>query len=240
MSQIMSFKNIFSKLPLSWQAHFYTEYEKPYFQNLLTFLDFECKHYTIFPPIDLWFQAFYACCFNNLSVVILGQDPYHNEGQANGLCFSVNNDIIIPPSLKNIFKEVNNDLNISIIKTGNLTPWAEQGVLLLNAILTVRSHQAGSHQNYGWEVFTDSIIKKISDDKKNIVFLLWGAYAQKKIPLIDMSKHYILTSAHPSPLSAHRGFFGNQHFSKTNDYLKSVHKIPIEWQIMENEIKICT
>lgn len=225
----MSLTDTFSKLPVSWQAHLHSEYEKSYFQNLLAFLRGEYKNYKIFPPFEAWFNAFDYCDLDDLSVVILGQDPYHNDGQANGLCFSVADNIDIPPSLKNIFQEIHDDIGSPLPKTGNLERWAKQGILLLNATLTVRAYKAGSHQNQGWEIFTDSIIKKISDEKNNIVFLLWGAYAQKKSLLIDTKKHFILSSPHPSPLSAHRGFFGNKHFSKTNDYLKSVGKTPIAW-----------
>ena len=183
----------------------------------------------IYPPAKLYFNAFEHCSFDDVRVVILGQDPYHGPGQANGLCFSVNDDVPFPPSLKNIFKEINDDLGYPMPKTGNLERWARQGVLLLNSTLTVRARQAGSHQKRGWEEFTDSVIKLISDKKENIVFLLWGAYAQKKGSVIDPNKHHILSSAHPSPFSVHRGFFGNKHFSKTNEYLKQIGKSPIQW-----------
>lgn len=225
----MSLLNVFSELPLSWQSHFINEYEKTYFQNLLNFLRYEYKNYKIFPPFESWFHAFQYCDFDNLSVVIIGQDPYHNDGQANGLCFSVADNIDIPPSLRNIFQEVHDDIGKTIPKSGNLGNWAKQGILLLNATLTVRAYKAGSHQNQGWEILTDSIIKKISHEKENIVFLLWGSFAQKKSILIDTSKHLILQSPHPSPLSAYRGFFGNKHFSKTNDYLQLHGKKIIEW-----------
>ena len=225
----MNIPQLISELPISWQAHFKTEYHKPYFQDLVTFLQAEINNHTVFPPFDLWFHAFKYCDFNKLSVVILGQDPYHNIGQANGLCFCVNDTVNIPPSLKNIFQEIHTDIGTLIPQTGNLEHWVKQGVLLLNTTLTVRANQAGSHQKQGWEVFTDSIIKKISNDTNNIVFLLWGAYAIKKSALIDTTKHCIFTSPHPSPLSAYRGFFGNKHFSKTNDYLQSVGKKIINW-----------
>lgn len=219
----------FSKLPMSWQEHCYSEYEHPYFKKLCTFLKQESENHTIFPKYENWFKALKYCDFNAVSVVILGQDPYHNAGQADGLCFSVDDAVKIPPSLRNIFQEISSDIGISILQTGNLKKWAEQGVLLLNATLTVRANTAGSHQNQGWENFTDSIIQTISRKKQNVVFLLWGNYAQKKSVLIDSSNHFILTSPHPSPLSAYKGFFGNQHFSRTNHYLHSVGKHIINW-----------
>jgi uracil-DNA glycosylase len=225
----MNITPLISELPISWQGHFMAEYDKPYFQKLLNFLHTETINHTIFPPFDLWFHAFKHTNFNDLSVVILGQDPYHNDEQANGLCFCVNDNVGIPPSLKNIFQEIHTDIGTPIPQTGNLEHWAKQGVLLLNSTLTVRANQAGSHQKQGWEIFTDSIIKKISDDTNNIVFLLWGTYAIKKSALIDTTKQCILTSPHPSPLSAYRGFFGNHHFSKTNHYLQSVGKKTITW-----------
>ena len=169
------------------------------------------------------------CPFDKVKVVIIGQDPYHGPGQAHGLCFSVNDGIQPPPSLVNIFKEINNDLGKPIPQSGNLTRWAEQGVLLLNATLTVRAHQAGSHQRRGWEEFTDAVIRKLAEEKSNLVFILWGAYAQKKGAFIDRSKHLVLTSVHPSPLSAHSGFFGNHHFSLANDYLVKNGKTAIDW-----------
>jgi uracil-DNA glycosylase len=219
----------FSKLSTSWQKHCYVEYEKPYFKKLCTFLREESKNYIIFPESENWFKALEYCDFNAISVVILGQDPYHNDGQADGLCFSVDDTVKIPPSLRNIFQEMSADIGMSIPQTGNLQKWAEQSILLLNATLTVRANKAGSHQNHGWEIFTDSIIQKISFEKHSVVFILWGNYAQKKSVLIDSSKHLILTSAHPSPLSAYKGFFGNQHFSKTNNYLYSIGKKIINW-----------
>ncbi len=219
----------FSKLPTSWQNHCYGEYKKPYFKKLCTFLKEESENYIIFPAFENWFKALEYCDFNAISVVILGQDPYHNIGQADGLCFSVDDTVKIPPSLRNIFQEMSVDIGMPMPRTGNLQKWAKQGVLLLNAILTVRANTAGSHQNRGWEVFTDSIIQTISREKQNIVFLLWGNYAQKKSVLIDSSKHLLLISPHPSPLAAYKGFFGNQHFSKTNHYLHSVGKKIINW-----------
>lgn len=225
----MLIKNLIEKLPVSWQPHFKEEYQKPYFDTLKDFLAKETVLYTVYPPYDLWFNAFAKTDFNAISVVILGQDPYHNALQANGLCFSVNDTVDIPPSCKNILAEIHNDTGGIFPDTGNLERWAVQGVLLLNSILTVRASQAGSHQKQGWEIFTDSIIQKISREKQHVVFLLWGSYAIKKASLIDNTKHLILTSPHPSPLSAYRGFFGNKHFSKTNDYLIGKNKKIIHW-----------
>lgn len=217
------------KIEKSWQEVLQTEFDKPYFENLVGFVKQEYASNTIFPPAGQIFNAFNTCPFNNVKVVILGQDPYHGPGQAHGLCFSVNDGIQFPPSLQNIFKEIASDLGLSIPNSGNLTRWAEQGVLLLNATLTVRASQAGSHQGKGWEEFTDAVIKIISEKADNVVFILWGSYAIKKKALIDASKHCILTAPHPSPLSSYRGFFGCKHFSKTNEYLTSVGKTPIEW-----------
>ena len=217
------------KIEKSWQEVLQTEFDKPYFENLVGFVKQEYASSTIFPPAGQIFSAFNTCPFSNVKVVILGQDPYHGPGQAHGLCFSVNDGIPFPPSLQNIFKEIASDLGLSIPNSGNLTRWAEQGVLLLNATLTVRASQAGSHQGKGWEEFTDAVIKIISEKAENVVFILWGSYAIKKKALIDASKHCILTAPHPSPLSSYRGFFGCKHFSKTNEYLTSVGKTPIEW-----------
>ena len=217
------------KIEKSWQEVLQTEFDKPYFENLVGFVKQEYASSTIFPPAGQIFSAFNTCPFSNVKVVILGQDPYHGPGQAHGLCFSVNDGIPFPPSLQNIFKEISSDLGLSIPNSGNLTRWAEQGVLLLNATLTVRASQAGSHQGKGWEEFTDTVIKIISEKAENVVFILWGSYAIKKKALINASKHCILTAPHPSPLSSYRGFFGCKHFSKTNEYLQSVGKIPIEW-----------
>ena len=217
------------KIEKSWQEVLQPEFDKPYFENLVGFVKQEYASRTIFPPAGQIFSAFNTCPFNDVKVVILGQDPYHGPGQAHGLCFSVNDGIPFPPSLQNIFKEITSDLGIPAPKTGNLTRWAEQGVLLLNATLTVRASQAGSHQGKGWEEFTDSVIKIISEKAENVVFILWGSYAIKKKALINASKHCILTAPHPSPLSSYRGFFGCKHFSKTNEYLQSVGKTPIEW-----------
>lgn len=217
------------KIEKSWQEVLQTEFDKPYFENLVGFVKQEYASNTIFPPAGQIFNAFNTCPFNNVKVVILGQDPYHGPGQAHGLCFSVNDGIQFPPSLQNIFKEITADLGIPAPKTGNLTSWAEQGVLLLNATLTVRASQAGSHQGKGWEEFTDAVIKTISEKAENVVFILWGSYAIKKKSLINASKHCILTAPHPSPLSSYRGFFGCKHFSQTNTYLTSKGKTPIEW-----------
>lgn len=217
------------KIEKSWQEVLQTEFDKPYFENLVGFVKQEYASRTIFPPAGQIFNAFNTCPFNNVKVVILGQDPYHGPGQAHGLCFSVNDGIQFPPSLQNIFKEITADLGIPAPKTGNLTRWAEQGVLLLNATLTVRASQAGSHQGKGWEEFTDAVIKTISEKAENVVFILWGSYAIKKKSLINASKHCILTAPHPSPLSSYRGFFGCKHFSQTNTYLTSKSKTPIEW-----------
>ena len=214
----------------SWKNELETEFEKDYFQNLTDFVKQEYTENKCFPPGKEIFAAFDHSSFDETKVVILGQDPYHGIGQANGLCFSVRDGIQFPPSLINIFREIENDLGKPVPETGNLERWANQGVLLLNATLTVRAHQAGSHQNKGWETFTDRVIETISKDKENVVFMLWGGYAKKKAKLIDNSKHLILTSGHPSPLSANRGYwFGNKHFSKANTYLEQKGKQPINW-----------
>lgn len=213
----------------SWQKTLKAEFEKPYFKDLNTFVNEEYKTQTIFPPAHLIFNAFNQCPIDQVKVVIIGQDPYHDDDQAHGLCFSVNDGVKIPPSLRNIFKEQAQDLGITPPTSGNLERWAKQGVLLLNATLTVRAHQAGSHQRKGWEKFTDAVIQQVSDQCDNVVFLLWGNYAQRKGEIIDQDKHYILKSVHPSPLSASRGFFGNHHFSQTNSYLASKGKDEITW-----------
>lgn len=217
------------KIAPSWKQHIAGEFEKPYFIQLTDFVRSEYQSATIYPPGREIFRAFDCCDFDQTKVVILGQDPYHGPGQANGLCFSVRDGIRMPPSLVNIFKEIQSDLGKPMPSSGNLERWANQGVLLLNATLTVRANTPGSHQNKGWETFTDAVIKKISDEKQNVVFLLWGAYAQKKGEVIDRSKHLVLMSAHPSPFSADRGFFGCKHFSKTNAYLKSKGLPEIDW-----------
>ena len=213
----------------SWKARLSDEFEKPYFNALIDFVKQEYRTQTIYPPGKEIFKAFDCCDFADVKVVIIGQDPYHGPGQANGLCFSVRDGIRAPPSLVNIFKEIREDLKKPIPPSGDLERWARQGVLLLNATLTVRASTPGSHQNKGWEVFTDAAIKKISDEKEHVVFLLWGAYAQKKGEVIDRSKHLVLMSAHPSPFSADRGFFGSKHFSKANEYLKSKGLGEIDW-----------
>jgi len=218
------------KIAESWKKVLQPEFEKPYFKELANFVREEYNTTTCFPKEDQIFEAFNLCSFNDLKVVIIGQDPYHGVGQAHGLCFSVNEGISHPPSLINIFKEIETDLNIPYPKSGNLERWAKQGVLLLNATLTVRAHNAGSHQKKGWEQFTDAVISKISEKKENVVFLLWGGFAKKKGLKIDMNKHCVLTSGHPSPLSANRGYwFGNKHFSKTNNYLKNNGLDIIKW-----------
>ena len=209
------------KIEESWKRVLQSEFDKEYFKLLTDFVRNEYKTKQIFPPPSKIFNAFDLCPFDETKVVILGQDPYHDINQAHGLCFSVNDGVKHPPSLVNIFKEIENDLGIPSPKSGNLERWAKQGVLLLNATLTVRAHQAGSHQHKGWETFTDNVIKLLAHEKTNLVFLLWGDYAIKKSMYIDSNKHLVLTSPHPSPLSAHRGFFGNKHFSKTNEYLKA-------------------
>ena len=214
----------------SWKPYLAEELDKPYFSDLVDFVNSEYKTHTCFPPENQIFNAFNHCHFDDVKVVIIGQDPYHDNGQANGLCFSVNDGISHPPSLKNIFKELESNLEVPYPKNGNLMRWANQGVLLLNATLTVRAHDAGSHQKKGWEIFTDSVINIISDRKENIVFLLWGGYAKKKVKLIDVKKHKVLTAGHPSPLSANRGYwFGNKNFFETNKWLTNKALQPIEW-----------
>ena len=215
----------------SWKTILADEFNATYFAQLKAFLVEEKAAFTVYPPGSQIFAAFNFTPFHKVRVVILGQDPYHGPGQAHGLCFSVPYRIQPPPSLQNIFKEIHNDLGIPVPSHGNLEKWAQQGVLLLNATLTVRAHLAGSHQNKGWETFTDAAIRKLSSERQNLVFLLWGNYAMAKEKLIDATKHLILKSAHPSPLSASRGFFGNRHFSKTNDYLKAHGIQPIDWAL---------
>ena len=213
----------------SWKQHLQMEFDKEYFVKLTDYVRSEYRQTTVYPPASLIFNAFNLCPFNNVKVVIIGQDPYHEPGQAHGLCFSVNDGVAIPKSLINIYKEIGDDLGITPPRSGNLTRWAEQGVLLLNATLTVRAHAAGSHQGRGWEEFTDAVIHKLNDEKQNLVFILWGSYAQRKGAFIDRNRHLVLQSAHPSPLSAYRGFFGNHQFSRTNEYLKEHGIEPIEW-----------
>lgn len=216
-------------LEASWQALLKDEMEKPYFNKLREFVRNEYREHQCFPQKDRILAAFSECHFDDVKVVILGQDPYHDVGQANGLAFSVQEGIRIPPSLRNIFKEIADDLQQAPSQSGDLSAWARQGVLLLNATLTVRAHQAASHQNQGWEQFTDTVIATISAQKQNVVYLLWGSYAQKKANLINPHRNLILRSVHPSPLSAHRGFFGCKHFSQTNAYLIKHQKTPIQW-----------
>ena len=214
----------------TWKEKLHGEFEKEYFLRLADFIKEEYRLKTIYPPGSLIFNAFNLCPFENVKAVIIGQDPYHGPGQAHGLCFSVRKNLDFPPSLVNIFKEIQSDMGIQQQANGNLERWAAQGVLLLNATLTVRAHQAGSHQKKGWEQFTDSVINIINSEKQNIVFFLWGAYAQKKGEAIDRSKHLVLESVHPSPLSTSRGFFGNKHFSRCNEYLTAHGVEPINWQ----------
>jgi len=214
----------------SWENKLKTEFDKPYFESLIEFVKTDYSNFKCFPPGKQIFAAFDHCHFEDLKVVIIGQDPYHGFGQANGLCFSVNDGIVHPPSLINIFKEIETDLGKPYPVSGNLERWATQGVLLLNATLTVRAHEAASHQKKGWETFTDSVIKTISEQKDSVVFLLWGGFAKQKAKLIDQNKHVVFTSGHPSPLSANRGYwFGNHHFSKTNAYLEAKGSQTIDW-----------
>jgi uracil-DNA glycosylase len=218
------------KIEPGWKNRLSQEFEKEYFVRLTGFIKDEYRDSRIYPPGSLIFNAFDVCPFEKVKAVIIGQDPYHGPGQAHGLCFSVKDGIGFPPSLINIFKEIESDLGIPRPVSGDLTRWATQGVLLLNATLTVRAHQAGSHQKKGWEEFTDYVIRVLNSEKKNIVFFLWGAYAQKKGESIDRSRHHVLESVHPSPLSASRGFFGNRHFSRCNEYLVSKGIEPIDWR----------
>ena len=217
------------KIEEGWKSQLINEFDKPYFKELVQFVNEEYRSKTIYPPAKLIFNAFNSTPFNNVKVVIVGQDPYHQPHQAHGLCFSVNDGIKIPPSLVNIYKEINFDLGTPIATSGNLERWAKQGVLLLNATLTVSAGLAGSHQGKGWEQFTDRVIESLSRNGNNLVFMLWGSYAQKKGASIDQTNHLVLTSPHPSPLSAYRGFFGNKHFSRANEYLVLKGKSPIEW-----------
>jgi len=218
------------KIDDTWKSKLQEEFNKEYFIRLADFVREEYRVNSIFPPASLIFNAFNLCSFENTKAVIIGQDPYHGPGQAHGLCFSVRDGVGFPPSLINIFKEIELDLGYKRPGSGNLERWARQGVLLLNATLTVRAHQAGSHQRKGWEEFTDSVIRTINQEKENIVFFLWGAYAQKKGETIDRSRHLILESVHPSPLSASRGFFGNKHVSRCNEYLENHGIAPIDWK----------
>ena len=212
-----------------WKELLKEEFSKPYFEELTSFVKGEYGSGVVYPAGRNIFRAFDCCPVDKIKVVIIGQDPYHGPGQAHGLCFSVNDGVAFPPSLQNIFKEIKSDLGIDIPTSGNLTRWANQGVLLLNATLTVRAHQAGSHQRKGWEEFTDAAIRSLAEQREHLVFILWGAYAQKKGAFIDRSKHLVLASAHPSPLSAYNGIFGNKHFSRANDYLVEHGMSPINW-----------
>ncbi|MBP9762817.1 uracil-DNA glycosylase [Patescibacteria group bacterium] len=217
------------KIEPSWKAKLATEFVKPYFSELTDFVRQEYQSTTIYPPPNLIFNAFTHCPFEQVRVVLLGQDPYHGPGQAHGLCFSVGEGVRPPPSLQNIFKEVRDDIGTPIPTSGNLERWADQGVFLLNATLTVRAGQAGSHQNKGWEMFTDAVIRCLAEEKEHLVFLLWGNYARQKASFIDSKKHRVLQSPHPSPFSANNGFFGCKHFSQTNAYLAEHGFMPIEW-----------
>lgn len=217
------------KIESSWKSRLFEEFEMPYFEALTDFVRQEYATKTVYPPGKLIFHAFEQSPFDLTKVIILGQDPYHGPGQAHGLCFSVPEGIDLPPSLQNIFKEISQDMGITNPSSGNLDRWASQGVLLLNSTLTVQANRAGSHQNRGWEKFTDQVIQVLAKEKEHLVFLLWGSFAQKKGEFIDRTRHLVLSSPHPSPLSSYRGFFGNKHFSKTNEYLK-LHGIePVKW-----------
>jgi uracil-DNA glycosylase len=217
------------KIEESWRKQLQPTFDSEAFARLTDFVRSEYAHYKVFPPGPLIFNAFNLCPFHEVKVVILGQDPYHDDGQAQGLCFSVPDGMRLPPSLVNIYKEISDDLGIPPSRSGDLTRWARQGVLLLNATLTVRAHQAGSHQNRGWEDFTDNVIRLLNSHREHLVFILWGSYAMNKQSLIDSNRHLVLKSAHPSPLSAYRGFFGNHHFSLANQYLHQHGAAPIAW-----------
>ena len=217
------------KIEQSWNERLQNEFDKPYFEQLTQFVRSEYQTQTIYPPAGLIFNAFNLCPFSKVKVVIIGQDPYHGVGQAHGLCFSVQDGVRFPPSLRNIFMEINADTGAPIPLSGNLTRWAEQGVLLLNATLTVRADQAGSHQKHGWETFTDAVIRILTAERQNIVYILWGAFAQQKAAMVNRAQNLVLESVHPSPLSASRGFFGNHHFSRANQYLVEHGMKPIEW-----------
>lgn len=223
--------NINPDIEESWKRVLWNEFNAPYFAQLKDFLVKEKSVHKVFPPGNQIFNAFNLTPFDCVKVVLLGQDPYHDDGQAEGLCFSVADGVPHPKSLINIFKELHDDVGCQVPRSGSLRKWATQGVLLLNATLTVRAHEAGSHQNQGWETFTDAVIRAISQQKEHVVFLLWGRYAQNKLPMIDVSKHDVLIAAHPSPLAAHRGFFGCHHFSKTNQLLVNAGQIPVDWTL---------
>lgn len=219
------------QIEATWKEVLWDQFQAPYFAQLKAFLQEEKQHYRVFPPGPCIFNAFNSTPFDKVKVVIIGQDPYHEVGQAHGLCFSVQDGVPFPKSLINIFKELQDDVGFVIPQSGNLQKWTEQGVLLLNATLTVREHAAGAHQGRGWETFTDCAIQRLSERREGLVFLLWGNYAINKRALIDPNKHFVLTAAHPSPLSAFRGFFGCKHFSKTNELLRQMRKEPINWQL---------
>ncbi len=217
-------------LDSSWKKRFADEFSKPYFAELAAFVKNEYKNEVVYPPPKYIFRAFDLCPFEKVKIVILGQDPYHGARQANGLCFAVNEDVTLPPSLQNIFKEIESDLGKSLVhRSGDLSRWAEQGVLLLNATLTVRAHVAGSHQGRGWELFTDTAVRVLSEEREHLVFMLWGNYAKAKGAHIDRARHLVLEAAHPSPFSAANGFFGCKHFSRANDYLIAQGETPIDW-----------
>ena len=218
-------------IPNSWHEHIDDELSQPYFQKLADFVDGERQHYTVFPPEEDVFNALRYTPYEKVNVLLLGQDPYHDDNQAHGLCFSVRPGIKPPPSLVNMFKELHDDVGFRIPNNGYLVPWSEQGILMLNAVLTVRAHTPNSHKNHGWETFTDNIIRKVSEKADPVVFVLWGAYAQKKRSLIDTSRHTIVQSAHPSPLSARNGFFGSRPFSAINNALRKAGKPEVNWQL---------
>lgn len=218
-------------IPKSWRTHLQGELQKPYFQKLAHFVDEERQHATVFPPENEVFSAFLLTPYENVNVLLLGQDPYHDDNQAHGLCFSVRPGIKPPPSLMNMFKELHDDVGFRIPNNGYLVPWAEQGMLLLNAVLTVRAHTPNSHKNHGWERFTDAAISAVNEKRDPVVFVLWGGYAQKKLSLIDTERHTVIQSAHPSPLSARSGFFGSRPFSAINSALRAVGKAEIDWQL---------
>jgi uracil-DNA glycosylase len=220
-----------TKLPISWQVVLAEEFEKPYFKQLQEFVDLERQTQTIYPPEEDVFSAFELTPYHDVKVLLLGQDPYHDENQAHGLCFSVKPGIKTPPSLVNMYKELKDDIGCDIPSTGYLVEWAKQGILMLNAVLTVRAHTANSHKNKGWEKFTDAVISQVNQKSDPVVFVLWGGYAQKKLKLIDTTRHIVIQSAHPSPLSAHNGFFGSKPFSKINAALEACNKLPINWEI---------
>lgn len=218
-------------LPESWHIHLAEELDKPYFLKLAQFVDTERERHTVFPPEHDVFNALRLAPYENVNVLLLGQDPYHDDNQAHGLCFSVRPGIKPPPSLMNIFKELHSDVGFRIPNNGFLVPWAQQGILMLNAVLTVRAHSPNSHKNHGWETFTDAIIRKVNEKERPVVFVLWGGYAQKKLSLIDTSRHHVVQSAHPSPLSARSGFFGSKPFSRINAALREADKPEIDWQL---------